>query len=170
MPSSNTLPRQILSFGRGAAVIFVGVGVTRSLSIAFPRALRFKAYIGYLFLAPPASLSSHSASVLLPSFKGACDCGGQILHPNPEMGTLVSFHKVDPILSRAPVPPPLGQWTVKQGRQDESTITNADATVYASKNTLFTRDHGDTYSVEDAGFDEFVVRLVAKFFFLLYCP
>jgi hypothetical protein len=35
---------------------------------------------------------------------------GRYIITNPEMGTLVSFHKGDPILlSRAPVPPPLGQ-------------------------------------------------------------
>ncbi|KAJ7346318.1 hypothetical protein DFH08DRAFT_1081132 [Mycena albidolilacea] len=96
---------------------------------------------------------------------------GRYYITNPDMGTLVSFHKGDPILlSRAPVPPSLGQWTVKESGQDECTIINADATVYASENTLFTGNHVDTYSVEDAGFDEFVVRLVAKFFFLLYCP
>ncbi|KAJ7346352.1 hypothetical protein DFH08DRAFT_871041 [Mycena albidolilacea] len=84
---------------------------------------------------------------------------GRYVITNPEMGTLVSFNKGDPILlSRAPLPPPLGQWTVNQLGQ-EYTITNADASVYANEVTLFTGDRFDTFSIEDAGDDLFVVRL-----------
>ncbi|KAJ7866229.1 hypothetical protein B0H14DRAFT_376561 [Mycena olivaceomarginata] len=84
---------------------------------------------------------------------------GRYIITNPEMGTLVSFHKGDPILlSRAPVPPPLGEWTVKQFG-DKYMITNADASVYANENTLLTGDDADTYSIEDAGFNEFVIRV-----------
>ncbi|KAJ7346373.1 hypothetical protein DFH08DRAFT_937576 [Mycena albidolilacea] len=61
---------------------------------------------------------------------------GRYIIANPEMGTLVSFHKGDPILLwRAPVTPPLGE------------------------DTLFTGDDADTFSIEDAGFDQFVIRV-----------
>ncbi|KAJ7866248.1 hypothetical protein B0H14DRAFT_3133224 [Mycena olivaceomarginata] len=84
---------------------------------------------------------------------------GRYIITNPEMGTLVSFRKGDPIeLSTAPVPPPLRQWTVNRLGQ-EYTITNADAAVYASENTLVTGDHADTYSIEGAEFDQFVIRV-----------
>ncbi|KAJ7866253.1 hypothetical protein B0H14DRAFT_2733227 [Mycena olivaceomarginata] len=83
---------------------------------------------------------------------------GRYIITNPEMGTLVSLRKNDPILlSRTPIPSPFGPWTVNQLGQ-EYTITNDDASVYASEDTLFTGDRFDTFSIEDAGNDLFVIR------------
>ncbi|KAJ7866230.1 hypothetical protein B0H14DRAFT_2733174, partial [Mycena olivaceomarginata] len=85
---------------------------------------------------------------------------GRYIISNPEMGTLVSLNKGDPILlSRAPIPSPSGPWNVKQSGQDGYTITNDDASVYANENTLFTGDDADTYSIEDADFDQFIIRV-----------
>ncbi|KAJ7327428.1 hypothetical protein DFH08DRAFT_1084671 [Mycena albidolilacea] len=85
---------------------------------------------------------------------------GRYIIANPEFGNLVSFRKGDPIaLSRAPVPSPFGPWNVEQSGPNGYTITNDDAAVYANENTLFTGDHADTYSIEDAGFDQFVIRV-----------
>ncbi|KAJ7346388.1 hypothetical protein DFH08DRAFT_1081166 [Mycena albidolilacea] len=85
---------------------------------------------------------------------------GRYIITNPEMGTLVSFRKGDPILlDRAPLLPPLGQWTVNEIGQDVYTITNADASVYANEDTLFTGDRFDIFFIQDAGNNEFVIRV-----------
>ncbi|KAJ7327438.1 hypothetical protein DFH08DRAFT_1084675 [Mycena albidolilacea] len=85
---------------------------------------------------------------------------GRYIIANPEFGNLVSLRKGDPIaLSRAPVPSPFGPWNVEQSGPNGYTITNDDAAVYVNENTLFTGDHADTYSIEDAGSNQFVIRV-----------
>ncbi|KAJ7866267.1 hypothetical protein B0H14DRAFT_2573537 [Mycena olivaceomarginata] len=85
---------------------------------------------------------------------------GRYIITNPEFGTLVSFRKGDPIvLDRAPpFPPQAGQWTVNEIGQDVYTITNADASVYANEDTLFTGDRFDIFLIQDAGNDLFVIK------------